>query len=149
MKKAIPLISISSICLILSGCAQLGEGLYSLGQETPENAPRGYHSYKVAQTFERQNDLSLAAFNYCQAAELGHPKAKSKCINFSYRAAAKGDVSDICKAKLVDQQAASLCTLAFRNPSQAKAQINAIINKKDIKSRIQKGEFEEFKAEEF
>ena len=149
MSKSISLIALSSVCLMLSGCAQFGESLYSLGQETPENAPEGYHSYKMAQSMEQQNNIPLAAFNYCQAAELGHPKAKSKCLNLSYRAAEKEDVTNICKARGIDKKADQLCSLAYQNPTQAKAQIRAMLNQNNVKARIQKGEFGELKAEEF
>ena len=149
MKIKLPLLLISLPCMTLSGCAQLMENLNSIGQETPKNAPPGYHSFELAKQSEKQNDLGLAATNYCTAAELGHPQAKAKCIEFSFRAAVTNPL-DICGAREFDKKAKQLCGSPFRD--KTKAEIKAVVNqynKKKMKARIQSGEFQDFKAEEF
>ncbi len=151
MKKKLPLLLISSLCMALSGCAQLMENLNSIGQETPKNAPPGYHSFERAKQLEKQNDLSFAATNYCTAAELGYPQAKAKCIEFSFRAAVTNPL-DICGASEFDKKAKQLCGSLFRDENKTKAEIKAVVNqynKKKMKARIKSGEFQDFKAEEF
>ena len=151
MKIKLPLLLISLLCMTLSGCAQLMENLNSIGQETPKNAPPGYHSFELAKQSEKQNDLGLAATNYCTAAELGHPQAKAKCIEFSFRAAVTNPL-DICGASEFDKKAKQLCGSLFRDENKTKAEIKAVVNqynKKKMKARIQSGEFQDFKAEEF
>lgn len=138
---------------LLTGCAQMMEGIYSAGQDTPSDAPPGHWSFVLAQRFERDNNLSFAASNYCNAAKLGHPKAKSKCVNISYRAALD-DPWDICKAQNFDKKADQICTLIINGKKdqakkEIKAEINKAIRKKRTEERIQKGEFVDFKVEEF
>lgn len=139
--------------VLLTGCAQTFESLNSLGQETPPNAPPGYHSFKKGQQGEKSNDLASAAVNYCNAAELGHPHAKSKCLEFAYRAALKDPIM-ICQAYTVDQKADQICGLVTMKKTRAQGlrEIKAGVKEFDrnkMKARIKSGEFTEFKAEEF
>lgn len=138
---------------LLTGCAQMSDGLLSAGQDTPPNAPPGYWSFVLAQRLEKTNDFSLAAFNYCNAAKLGHPEAKMKCVKLSYRAALE-DPWNICKARSFDKKADQICTLlSDGKKGQAqniiKAQVNTMQKKRKTEERIQKGEFSDFKVEEF
>lgn len=152
MKKKLPLLLISLLCVTLSGCAQLMENLNSIGQETPKNAPPGYHSFEYAKKLEKQKEFNQATANYCVAAELGHPQAKSKCIQLSYQLAINNPFAT-CKARNIDKKADQICQLVLQNKeNQARAQIRAVINQQKrntMKARIQSGEFAELKAEEF
>lgn len=151
MKKRLPLLLISSLCMALSGCAQMNEGLASLGKETPKNAPPGYHSFIEAQQYEKNGEFYWAAIDYCNAAELGHPQAKAKCIELSFRSAIKRPI-DVCMARRFDKKAYQVCRLLIQDENKAKAEIKAVVNqynKKKMKARIQSGEFQDFKAEEF
>ena len=147
--------------LFLAGCAQTFETLNSIGEETPPNAPPGYHSFVKAQKAEKLNNKKSAAVNYCTAADLGHPEAKSKCLKFAYLASVE-DPTYICQAMNIDKKANRLCTLAGQKHTRAKAleEIKATvermeapkkkaIERKKMEKRINSGEFPEFKVEEF
>ena len=89
--------------------------------------------------------------DYCWSAELGHPKAKAKCIEIAFRAALK-DPSYVCQAEDYDPKAKEICSYVFTDKQKAKKEISAVINKqkqKQMQKRIQSGEFSDFKVEEF
>lgn len=150
--KSETLLSICATALLLTGCAAVTESIYKMGMdEKPENAPPGYYNYKVAQNFEKQNALEYATTNYCNAAELGHPKAKAKCIQLSYKAALQNPKL-VCSARYVDDEANRICVISTQDPLQAQKAVRAYLNKQErvkVRARIEKGEFSEFKAEEF
>ena len=152
MSSKLLLLTIVLACtgMLTTGCAQIGEGLSALGKPTPENAPPGYHSFESAKQHEQANDLSAAAFNYCNAAELGHPQAKQKCIETAFRAAGAGEDLTVCYAENVDRKAKEVCNI--KNQKRRVAAIRAVLedmDKQNIKRRIQNGEFPDFKMEEF
>lgn len=121
------------------------------GAYTPPNAPPGYHTFKKAQKSEKENELVFAAINYCYAAELGHPQGKQKCIELSFRAALKEPYA-ICYAEDYDAKAKEICGYCVDDRKKASKEIRSVINKqkqKQMKKRIQSGEFSDFKAEEF
>ena len=139
--------------VLLAGCAQVNEGLLAMGDKgkTPENAPPGYYSFESGQKYEKANKLDLACMDYCWSAELGHPKAKAKCIEIAFRAALK-DPSYVCQAEDYDPKAKEICSYVFTDKQKAKKEISAVINKqkqKQMQKRIKSGEFSDFKVEEF
>lgn len=101
---------ISSAILLISGCAQLGEDLLSLKAENdkPAGAPPGYFSYKKAEQWVQKNDYEMAAFSYCQAAELGHPDAKTYCVKYAFLSA-RANTGDVCKAEDYNETAKAAC----------------------------------------
>lgn len=140
--------------VLLAGCAQVNEGLLAMGDEgkTPENAPSGYYSFKSGQKYEKANKLDLACMDYCRSAELGHPKAKAKCIEIAFRAALKKDPHFVCYAEDFDSKAKEICSYVYTDEKRAKKEIRSVVNKqkqKQMKKRIQSGEFTEFNVEEF
>ena len=97
-KKTLAVATTSAICFgaLLSGCAQINEQISTIGRTTPENAPPGYHLFNDAETAVKHKDWNAAAQNYCDAAKVGHPQAKEKCVEYAYLAAAKADPWNIC-----------------------------------------------------
>ena len=94
--------------LIVAGCAQLAEGVISMGQEKPEGAPPGYFSFTRAGDRANKGDDEGAAFDYCDAAKLGHPEAKSYCIKYAFLAG-RFNAMYVCKAEDFDINAKAIC----------------------------------------
>ena len=141
------------VSALLTGCAQVNEGLLAMSDKgpAPKNVSPGYYSFKSGQKHEKANKLDLACMDYCWSAELGHPKAKAKCIEIAFRAALK-DPSYVCQAEDYDPKAKEICSYVFLDQQKAKKEIRSVINKqkqKQIQKRIQSGEFSDFEAEEF
>ena len=82
--------------VLLTGCAQINDQLSTIGRTTPENAPPGYHLFNDGETAVKHKDWDTAAQNFCDAAKVGHPQAKQKCVEYAYIAAAKSDSWKIC-----------------------------------------------------
>lgn len=147
--------------LLLTGCAQMIESMSSLGEEAPKDAPPGHFTFVNAQKWVSKNDFSMAAFDFCNAAELGHPLAKSKCIEYAYLAAIN-DPMKICKASDYDKQADKLCSnLWWGKPSKSEAEQKireaakarerakeAIKRRNEIKKAVEEGKYK-LEAEDF
>ena len=69
--------------IMLTGCAELLEKTAGLSEDTPANAPKGYHTFNNAQRDLSNGNLSLATFNFCNAADLGHPQAHKECSKYT------------------------------------------------------------------
>lgn len=145
--------------VLLTGCAQINDQLSTIGRTTPENAPPGYHLFNDGETAAKHNDYVSASQNFCDAAKVGHPQAKQKCIEYTFLAAAKSDPRQICAAKDFDSKAADMCSRINKSmflagqrgkiEKQVRAEAQEVINKKQVKKQIQQGGFGEFTAEEF
>lgn len=146
-------------CVLLSGCAQINEQISTIGRTTPENAPPGYHLFKDAETAVKHKDWNTAAQNYCDAAKVGHPQAKGKCVEYAFLAAAKSDPWKICGASDFDSKAEDMCArlqktllmtgLRGKTETQVRSEAQEVVNQKQVKKQIQQGGFSEFQAEEF
>ena len=160
-KKTLAVATTSAICFgaLLSGCAQINEQISTIGRTTPENAPPGYHLFNDAETAVKHKDWNAAAQNYCDAAKVGHPQAKEKCVEYAYLAAAKADPWNICGASNFDSKAEDMCarlqktlvisSLRSKTEKQVRDEAQEVVNKKQVKKQIQQGGFGEFSAEEF
>lgn len=145
--------------VLLTGCAQINDQLSTIGRTTPENAPPGYHLFNDGETAVKHKDWDTAAQNFCDAAKVGHPQAKHKCVEYAYIAAAKSDPRKICGASEFDSKAEDMCSRLQKTmfnanqkmkvQKQVKAEAQEVINKKQVKKQIQQGGFGEFTAEEF
>lgn len=102
MKKLLLLLPI-----LLTGCSGAGisESILSLGKG---DAPPGYFNFRFAQQFADKKDFKSAAVYFCNAAELGYPQAKQRCVESAYVAAINNPKS-ICEAANYDKQANDLC----------------------------------------
>lgn len=114
--------------LVLTGCSAMQlESLNALSEDTPENAPKGYHTFKRAQKYENEGDLKMARYMYCNAADLGHPEAPQICSKYSvlitfiqatqakqsgqpYENIAKAITKRVCKASQYGSPAQDLCS---------------------------------------
>ena len=77
-------LAITFACItILSGCASLDDSFSAYRRNLPDNAPKGYASYLDAQDDLKKKDYSRAAYNFCDAANLGYSKANSFCAKYS------------------------------------------------------------------
>lgn len=107
----------------------------------------------------KHKDWDTAAQKFCDAAKVGHPQAKQKCVEYAYIAAAKSDSWKICGASEFDSKAEDMCfrlqktmfnaKQKMKVQKQVKAEAQEVINKKQVKKQIQQGGFGEFTAEEF
>lgn len=107
----------------------------------------------------KHKDWDTAAQKFCDAAKVGHPQAKHKCVEYAYIAAAKSDPRKICGASEFDSKAEDMCSRINKSmflagqrgkiEKQVRAEAQEVINKKQVKKQIQQGGFGEFTAEEF
>ena len=96
--------------VLLTGCAQINDQLSTIGRTTPENAPPGYHLFNDAETAVKHKDWDTAAQKFCDAAKVGHPQAKHKCVEYAYIAAGKSVVRQSLIAK------PRICVAVSTNP---------------------------------
>ena len=132
--------------VLLTGCAQINDQLSTIGRTTPENAPPGYHLFNDGETAVKHKDWDTAAQKFCDAAKVGHPQAKQKCVEYAYIAAAKSDSWKICGASEFDSKAEDMCSRLQKTMFNAKQKMKV---QKQVKKQIQQGGFGEFTAEEF
>ncbi|WP_300876034.1 hypothetical protein [uncultured Parasutterella sp.] len=145
--------------LLVAGCAQTWEGYYSMiDGKAPENAPPGYFSFKRGMASEQRDDYISAARQYCDAAKLGHPQAKRKCVKYVAKSACYGKGSGICRASEFDEDAKRICQ-DYVNKIDQSCQLYESIHKEDerrlviqqaVQQReaLEKAELEEKKRQE-
>ena len=162
--KSVLLLAFGAVAgALLSGCAQINDQLSTIGKTTPENAPPGYHLFNDANAAAQRKDYAKACENFCDAAEVGHPQAKQKCIDYAYLAATHieiGGLRYVCNASQFDKKADNFCSRynksLFNSASkreqllrELRSDIQKEIDRKQVKKQIQQGGFGEFTAEEF
>lgn len=59
LKKCALCVALAFVGMSVTGCAQLTESLAGAGQETPKNAPPGYHTFTKAQQSEKENNFEV------------------------------------------------------------------------------------------
>lgn len=129
---------------------------------TPENAPPGYHLFNDANAAAQRKDYAKACENFCDAAEVGHPQAKQKCIDYAYLAATRieiGGLRYVCNASQFDKKQTTSVVDTTNHCSIRHLNVNnswenfALTSKrnwqKTSQKQIQQGGFGEFTAEEF
>lgn len=114
------LLTLTSICILLSGCSSLLDASYRINTNTVSTAPAGYASYKAGIEYENRGDTDEAELAYCNAADLGFKLANSKCEYFSLIKATDFYFNKnlknlagmrICKAEEYGSKAKKLCHL--------------------------------------
>ena len=108
--------------ILLGGCANVMEATYSLGADAPANAAPGWASYREGMRYEREGNVDLARFAFCNAAELKYPGAAQRCEKYTLLKAARIMFKDkesrfaenvVCGAKDYGLTAAMLCSRAL------------------------------------